>query len=527
MSAPTVDGVPMAGAQIRSDSGFTLVEVMVAIAVLLIGVLGAVTMIDGANAQTSRTKAREGGTALARTVLEVARGVPYSDLTAARVLAELNARGPGYADANATAAGHQVNSRGFVYTVTPTVCSMDDPKDSLGGHDEIGVSFCADTDEVTGTPTTLDRNPDDYRRVAVDLTWRAGTGPGDSTRQTGIVTNPVGGLGPSVLSLTQASPGDTTEPVEVLTGRYADYEAVTSTSAEDVAWSVNGSRMGSADGEGTEWDFTWDLGEVDTPHFFDCIYVLQAQAFDDKARAGAPRALTVTINRRVAFGPRTFVGGRNLRVGDDVDLQWDANLECDVTRYRVYRGVDGGAVDALVCEVLPSEKTECVDESPPAGELTYRVFAYDTAPDGSERVGDPSPEAVVVPAAVDNAAPATPGALTVCTGGSFEGECDDIEGNPAPAGTAVLSWPPVDDPDGDGDPIRFYRVYRASTGQASPSYADRLDVLFPVFDDLGEPVSPLVFVDDTADGPHHYWVTAVDERFGESALLGPVMWGTP
>ncbi len=516
----------MARVRIGSQGGFTLVEVMVAIAVLLVGVLGAVAMIDGANAQTSRTKAREGATALARSVLEVGRGVPYADLTAARVLTELEARGGGFADADG-AAGHQVRSRGFVYTVVPTVCTMDDPKDSLGTHDELGVTFCSDSDEISGSPSTVDRNPDDYRRMAVSLSWQVGAGSPETTRQTGIVTTPVGGLGPSVLSLTQAAPPDATDPVSVTSGTQAEYDVVTSAAAEDVAWSVKGNRMGSADGGGTQWGFTWDLGLVDAPHFYDCTYVVQAQAFDDKARAGAARALTVTVNRRAPFGPRNFAGGANLRPGGDVDLQWDANLECDVQWYRVFRGVDGGPLDTQVCQVQPGQPTECVDQSPPAGELTYRVVAYDLTPAGVLRAGDQSPDAVVAPNPVDNEAPDTPASLSVCAGGSFEGECDDIEGNPAPDGTAVLSWPAVADPDNDGDGIRFYRVYRAASDVETPGYADRLDVLFPVFDGAGEPVSPLVFVDDTATGAHRYWVTAVDDRFGESAPVGPVARGSP
>jgi prepilin-type N-terminal cleavage/methylation domain-containing protein len=516
----------MARDRIDPQGGFTLVEVMVAIAVLLVGVLGAVALIDGANAQTSRTKAREGATALARSVLEIGRGVPYGDLTAARILEELDARGAGFADVDG-AAGHQVRSRGFVYNVTPTVCAMDDPKDSLGTHDEVGVTFCADSDQVVGSPSSVDRNPDDYRRMAIDLTWRAGTGPLDSARQTGIVTNPVGGLGPSVLSLKQTMPADDTDPVSVTAGVGADYELVTSTTPDDVAWSVKGNRMGSATGTGTRWSFSWDLGHIDAPLVPDCTYVLQAQAFDDKARAGAARALTVTVNRRQPFGPRKFVGGANLRPGRDVDLQWDANLECDISWYRVFRGVGGGPLDTQVCQVLAGAPTECVDQSPPAGELTYRVVAYDRSPDGALRIGDQSAEAVVVPSTVANDPPATPASLSVCTGGSFAGACDDIEGNPAPDGTAVLSWPAVADPDADGDEIRFYRVYRAASGIASPGYEHRLDVLFPVFDGDGEPVTPLVFVDDTATTAHRYWVTAVDDRFGESAPVGPVAWGAP
>ncbi len=515
----------MTRVSLGSQRGFTLVEVMVAITVLLAGVLGAVALIDGANAQTSRTKAREGATALARSVLEIGRGVPYADLSGSRILAELQARGGGFADVGG-AAGHQIRSRGFVYTVVPTVCAMDDPKDSLGNHDETGVTFCADSDEVVGSPSTLDRNPDDYRRMAVTLSWQVRGADPETTRQTGIVTNPVGGLGPSVLLLEQTSPADTTEPVSIVSGTAANYKVVTSAPPQDVSWSVKGNRMGSATGSGTDWNFTWSLGDVDDPLFHDCIYVVQAQAFDDKARAGSAYALTVTVNRRKPFAPRNFAGGANSSAARDVDLQWDANLECDIVRYRVFRGVNGGPLDTQVCEVASGDPTECVDQSPPAGELTYRVVAYDLNTAEVQRAGDES-VAVVVPSSVDNDPPDTPASLSVCAGGAFATECDDIEGNPAPDGTAVLSWPPVADPDGDGDAIRFYRVYRAPAGVEAPGYQHRLDVLFPVFDENDEPVTPLVFVDDTTAGAHRYWVTAVDERFAESAPVGPVEWGTP
>lgn len=515
----------MTRVSLGSQRGFTLVEMMVAISVLLVGVLGAVALIDGANAQTSRTKAREGATALARSVLEIGRGVPYADLTAERILAELQARAGGFADVDG-AAGHQIRSRGFVYTVMPTVCAMDDPKDSLGVHDETAVTFCADSDEAVGSPSTVDRNPDDYRRMAVTLSWRVHGAAAETTRQTGIVTNPVGGLGPSVLLLEQTSPADITDPVSIESGETATYKVVTSAPPQDVVWSVKGNRMGSATGSGTDWSFTWNLGNVADPVFYDCTYVVQAQAFDDKARAGAARALTVVVNRRKPFAPRNFAGGANSNSGRDVDLQWDANPECDIQWYRVFRGVDGGPLDAQVCEVRSGDRTECVDPSPPAGELTYRVIAYDQNSALAPRAGDES-AAVVVPSVVDNDPPEVPASLSICAGGAFATECDDIEGNPAPDGTAVLSWPPVSDPDADGDAIRFYRVYRAPVGVAEPGYQHRLDILFPVLDTDGEPVSPLVFVDDTATGSHRYWVTAVDERFAESAPVGPVEWGTP
>jgi prepilin-type N-terminal cleavage/methylation domain-containing protein len=500
----------MAHARVTSEDGFTLVEVMVAIVVLLVGVLGTVMMIDGANAETSQTKAREGGTALARTVLEIARAVPYDELTAARVIQELDARDAiGLDDADAVTTGHQVSSRGFTYTVAPTVCSMDDPKDSLGVQD-VGVAFCANSDVRSGTGP-IDRNPDDYRRMEVELTWRSGSGPTETVTQTGIVTNPVGGLGPSVTSFTPKVPATATITSAATTE--PSYTVKTSKPAADVVWAVNGEEIGSATGDETAWELSWSLGPADTPAVYDCTYVLQATALDADGRAGAPKALTVNIDRRVPFAPTSFTGGLNLSTGVGgvrrVDLQWDANRECDIQSYKVYRGVGGGAIDEEVCAVQSGEATECLDDdAPPAssGALQYQVVAFDDDPAGGDR-------SAVLDVLEGNASPPdAPTGFAICTGGNPD--CNDIDGNPAPAGTAVLGWTASTDP--DGDEIAFYRVYRGGN-----TYGDRLDVLFPVVD------KPLVFVDSTVSAATSYYVSAVDEHFGESALTGPMTWGTP
>jgi hypothetical protein len=223
---------------------------MVAIVVLLVGVLGAAMMIDGANAETSQTKARAGGTALARTVLEIARGVPYDELTSQRVLDELEVRKlGGLGDADVATHGHQVESQGFVYTVVPSICSMDDPKDALGTHD-IGVVFCSNTDVPAGSGT-IDRNPDDYRRMEVQLSWKSGSGPIETVRQTGIVTNPVGGLGPSVTSFLPKKPSSATIGETVPAVENPTYSVQTSKPAADVKWAVNGREVASATGAET------------------------------------------------------------------------------------------------------------------------------------------------------------------------------------------------------------------------------------------------------------------------------------
>ena len=495
-----------------AQDGFTLVEVMVAVSILLIGVLGAVTMIDGANALTGRTKAREGGTALARSVLEIARGIPYRELTATRVVDELEGRA-GMADVTPGVAGHQIASRGFVYTVAPTVCTMDDPKDNLGEHDELGVVFCPDTDTLGVGATASDRNADDYRRVTVDLTWSDTPTHSDNVRQLGVVTNPVGGLGPSVTSLTPRDPPTETIVTDEST---PEYDVTTSAPADSVGWLVGGARRGEAldSGTGIDWTFEWDIGEVDDPDFVDCTYVLQAEAFDEKGRAGAMKALTVTLNRRRPFAPTGFSGGRNLNNAggfDRVDLQWAPNQECDVTGYEVYRGTASGAVEDLVCEVDVGEPTQCVDETAPAADsgvtLYYQVLALDEQPDGTPGAGDRS--VLLVIDETNASAPSTPTGVSICTGGNPG--CTDIDGDLAPSNSPVLSWQPSTD-QAPGE-VAFYRVYR--DGQ---TYGDRLDVLFPV------PSKPLVFIDSTATGPHSYRVSAVDELFGESQLSDAVTW---
>jgi len=492
----------MACARNGSEGGFTLVEVMVAISVLLIGVLGTVAMVDSANSLTSRNKSREGATALGRSVLEIARGVPYRQLTAANLLAELSAR-DGFVDVKPGIAGHQIASDGFVYTVTPTVCSMDDPADNLGAHTESGVVFCADSDT---TVAPKDRNADDYRRVSLQLSWRSGAQRTETTTQRAIVSNPVGGIGPSVTSLDPVTPP--TEAILSESTTHASYSVTTSTVADSVNWTVNGAKRANAEGSDLSWTFSWDLGPFDAPKVFDCTYVLQAEAFDGTGRAGAPQALTVTVNRRRPFAPPGFTAGRNLN-GDLVDISWGRNRECDVKRYRVYRGQTAGSITDLVCTVEVGQPTECIDDPSPATfPLFYQVVAIDSSSSGADREGDRSDPPVEVTGA-NQSPPDAPAEVAVCSGGNPD--CLDSEGEVAPAGTAVLSWSASTDP--DGDEIAFYRIYRDGA-----AYLHRHAVILPVAN------KPLVFVDSSVTGSHTYRVSAVDERFGESQLSEPVTW---
>ncbi len=66
---------------LSEERGFTLVEVLAAMSVLLVGVTATLTLILAAEARTASTKAREGGVNLQRELVEASRSIPYAQLT--------------------------------------------------------------------------------------------------------------------------------------------------------------------------------------------------------------------------------------------------------------------------------------------------------------------------------------------------------------------------------------------------------------------------------------------------------------
>jgi prepilin-type N-terminal cleavage/methylation domain-containing protein len=497
------------------ERGFTLVEVLVAIIILLVGVLGVVAMVEGANAVTSKTRAREGGTNVARSIIEVSRSIRYRDLTATQLLTALSSR-PGLADVQPGVTGHTIRSRDVNYEVTLTVCSLDDPRDGLGLHTG-PIAFCADTDVLPVGGTEADRNPDDYKRVRVTLNWST-RGVGHSITQTSAIINPVGGLGPSVTSLVPTNVTNSDPIVLSAVAQNAiNFHVTTSKSAEGVKWMVGGEPKGSATGSSINWDFTWNLDNPDnTPLYHDCTYVVQADAFDSQDRSGTSRSRTVVVNRRRPIAPRRFGGGRNGSAGF-VDLQWVQNPECDIRGYRVFRsdtdGVPGSPITCIGESSTITEDINCLD-NPPAGWQFYTVKALDLpvgsstpeegAPSTQIAVGDPSDR------------PPAPTGVALCIGDGTA-SCVDAGGDPAPVGMVVLSWTPSSDPDG----IQFYRIYRGDTAAATATFSNRYDDYFPDPDDPGF----AWFEFDSSNGPHKYWVTAVDGTFTESVLSASVTGG--
>lgn len=234
------------------ESGFTIVEVMVAILILLIGVLSTLALVDNGLSSTRRTTAREQATNLARELVERSRQIAYTSMTATQAPAQLRAVTP---DAGPLVGSSFVVSRRHIaYTATITACSVDDPSDGAGAAD---ATFCANpcptpaggcsgpgttpsgfaaSVNVLGVAVTLggsllqtvcnavgtnsallgtltgavsnvvpvsacptvsqgtvayDSRPDDLRRIRADVSW---TPPGSTTQsisQTTLLTNPL------------------------------------------------------------------------------------------------------------------------------------------------------------------------------------------------------------------------------------------------------------------------------------------------------------------------------------------------
>jgi prepilin-type N-terminal cleavage/methylation domain-containing protein len=481
----------------RRAEGFTLIEVLVAMAVLLIGIMATVALIDRANATTLTTRNREAATNLTRELVEAARSVPYDELS---VPIDEKLQGfQGLADERPLETGWQIERRGQVFTVTATVCTVDDAKDGIADHGTDGSSFC-DNPTPTAEPDPVERNPEDYKRVRVQAAWTT-RGVSREVHQTVLINNPGSAGGPAVLSLDP----DNFVGATVTSGSTLRFKVITSSIPKDVTWLVDGARKGHAtksDGVGYQWTFDWPVGPAAVPGdaldpstLLDGPYLVGAEAFNKYGVSGPSRSLTIRLNRSLPLLPAGLAAGRSGDPSDldtqIVNLEWLKNPERDIVRYRVFRATNPSMTGAVeVCSV--ERALACLDsDPPPITPLYYVVRAYDLGAGGVERANPTDHTPVEVDAIA--ASPGPPGSFTV------EGD---------PEGNNKLTW---SKPPDVGAGIDFYRLYRDGT-----SVADRY---FRIDDDS----ATVSFTDNRTDGvPHSYWVTAVDNNYAESAFQGPV-----
>jgi prepilin-type N-terminal cleavage/methylation domain-containing protein len=490
--------------RVASSSGFTLVEVLMAITVLLIGVLGAVVLIDGANRTTRQTKNREGATNVAREVVEALHAVPWGKLTNATVLSQL-ALQPALADVDGSKAGLQLARRGATYTVNVSVCTVDDPADGVGASDD-PATYCAPVPTLPAGQTP-DPNPNDYKRANVTVSWTDLS----ATRQITQATTVSGNYsGPGISSVGPPAVGGWSTPFTSTTATSLPFAVATTdpvdpTKGGKVDWLLNGQDQGAATGSGTNWSFNWALGAATggatgssgcSPTgpgtALDGTYFVGAQAWDSSGLSQGPQSYTVVLNRCPPLAPATLTAGQSTALAT-MDVNWDPNPERDIIGYHVYRNA-GLGYTAITCGTASTLVTssDCLD-SPGVTNPSYKVIAVDRDPSGAAREGDAS----TVSVSASNRPPAVP-----------------VPFDPAPYGYPqyTLAWQAVTDPDGGSDVTDFYWVYR--DGKA---YAKRWD---SVDNTASVNVGGTLYVPwtdpDPSGGPHTYYVTAVDTLGAES-----------
>jgi type II secretory pathway pseudopilin PulG len=467
----------------RGERGFTLIEVVAATLILMVGVLATAAMLNASSRANATNRQRDTATNIARELIESARSIPYERISEPGVNASLQAI-PGLEDGPET--GYVLTRNGVSYAIEIDVCIMDDPKDG-GGPRSTTETFCASS-VAAGTQ---DKNPEDYKRVTATVRWTR-EGVDRRVEQIGIINNPGSASGPAIRSI---APRDGT----TITANISQVLVDVTTSSEPAAinWLLDGSvrqpppvRQGTT---GLNWVFAWDIGDKETGTL-DGPYILSAEAFNQYGVSGPGRQETVILNRRQPFKPRRVTGGRT--IFGTVEIEWEANSERDIIGYEVRR-IEATGSAVVVCPLLTQGlNTSCTDSAPPGTDpLEYVVYAYDRDTAGQPREGDASDPRVVT---AGNQPPFPP---------------TDLAATRNADGSVTLTWsrPAPEDPDGPSDGVEFYRIYR--DGNALEDRFERW------FDDR-----PSVTWQDTGTNglEHTYWVTAVDTHHMESAFLGPV-----
>jgi prepilin-type N-terminal cleavage/methylation domain-containing protein len=64
----------------RREDGFTIIEVLVASVILLVGMMGVLGIVAKSDSVSASNRAREQGIALQREIVEAARSTPYDQL---------------------------------------------------------------------------------------------------------------------------------------------------------------------------------------------------------------------------------------------------------------------------------------------------------------------------------------------------------------------------------------------------------------------------------------------------------------
>lgn len=422
---------------LRHEAGFTIIEVMVASLLLVLGVLAVTTMVNNANAVTDTTRAREGATNLARQLLEVARTQQYSRLDNSNLNALVQSAG--IPDDDTGTNGWQVRRRNITFTVVSYSCIFDVAKDGARTQAADAVAtYCPGSATPVASASGADNAPDDYRRVEFTVTWSfagktpdcngqtsgSGTGANVTTgigracvTQSELIPNPTGGLGPNIESIDfdhsccTVGTGTDAGAIEQNTGGQMVFTVHTTSPADQVLWraddtvSSGAATAVAADTTFKTWTFTYTYPT--NPPLLDGPHTLTLQAFLATV-SGVPRPYVITLNRNIPPSPNTqftAIGtgnpmsaiGVNTRLSGNapgsrpiIEVNWNQVGDGDILGYTAYKTTAllpvptlSGSLDQVGCPtgattLTGSTETSCADTNPPVitGALLNPITYY-------------------------------------------------------------------------------------------------------------------------------------------------------
>jgi Tfp pilus assembly protein PilV len=136
------------------DRGFTLVEVLFTMLILVLGVFATITLLDNSNKATASTLQRDSGNSLAREIVERTNGMAYASLTATNAADQLRqAADPTGSQSSASTGANTftIRRRNTTYTVTYSACTRTDAVNGITILDPTDCDY-AKTPDPPATP---------------------------------------------------------------------------------------------------------------------------------------------------------------------------------------------------------------------------------------------------------------------------------------------------------------------------------------------------------------------------------------
>jgi prepilin-type N-terminal cleavage/methylation domain-containing protein len=553
--------------QTSGSAGFTLIEVMMAVAIILVAVLGMVTLMERASKQSGSAKMRQTANNIMRDLLDTGQGLPYTSVTPSTIVSALQTRG--FADdVTSTPATWEIKRNNLTFTVTAAVCAVDDPNDGKATH-PASSNFCTDSPAGSG-----DSNGDDYRRITISITPPSGLGA--SVTGTTIVgqnrsANPGGGggggSGSGSVDITSVAI-DTTKttlysgqvarcPASFLScpgGAYGNgptastvspksvwFIAQTASTAQKVKFFVDGQLFATTPGPATSFAAQWTLPDAQP----DGPYTVTAQVFDSSGNTAQsdPKPVSVFLNRYLpdpnAWKPaagrdRLWLQSGSATSGTPEVEFYPSNtanvrIDRDVVGFQTLRFV-GSASGVNGCSTTSMLIRSCQDTGAPlrptsgsVPTLRYRVTPYAYNADGTQQLGNGSPP-LSADANLANTRPCVPrnvNATRVGTTITFTWT------NPGSVAGCTNASGDAD----SGDCVDFFRIYTRAAGSSAFVWADRADrtpfgnAVSPCGASAAEQSNSITLWEGTST-TKSYQITAVDTRLDESTAVVPANCGT-